>query len=103
MSANEKPMLLDFSSLELIPQLLKEIKYLNEQVEIIKQNVVPKYNLTKRAGVKSFLDISDGTLNNLIKDGRFKQNIHYTKQIKGKKIMISFIEDGILAYKKGLK
>lgn len=103
MSVNEKPMLLDFSSLELIPQLLKEIKYLNEQVEIIKQNVVPKYDLTKRAGVKSFLDISDGTLNNLIKDGRFKQNIHYTKQIKGKRIMISFIEDGILAYKKGLK
>lgn len=103
MSAPEKPMMLDFSSLELIPQLLKEIKYLNEQIEIIKQNVAPEHDLTTRAGVKSYLKISDGTIHNMLQDGRFKQNIHYTKQIKGKKIMISFIEDGILAYKKGLK
>ena len=47
--------------------------------------------------------MSDGTLNNMLKDGRFKQNIHYTKQINGKKVMITFVEDGILAYKEGLK
>lgn len=103
MSANEKPKTLDFSSLDLIPQLLDELKALRLEIEIIKQNVVPEYDLTTRAGVKHYLKISDGTIHNMIQDGRFKQNIHYTKQIKGKKIMISFIEDGILAYKKGLK
>lgn len=103
MSANEKPMLLDFSSLELIPKLLEKITSLENEIAIIKKEIVPKYDLTTRAGVKSFLDITDGTISNMIKDGRFRQNIHYTKQIKGKKIMISFIEDGILAYKKGLK
>lgn len=103
MSLPEKPMLLDFSSLELIPKLLEKITNLENEIAIIKNHVVPEYDLTKREGVKSYLKISDGTIHNMIQDGRFKQNIHYTKQIKGKKIMISFIEDGILAYKKGLK
>lgn len=93
----------DFSVLTLIPQLVNQMQDLQNEVTKIKQHLSPKYDLTKRSGIKSFLEISDGTLNNMIKDGRFKQNVHYIKQIKGKKIMISFIEDGILAYKKGLK
>lgn len=93
----------DFSVLQLIPKLLEQMQKLQNEVTELKQTLAPKYDLTKRAGVKLFLDISDGTLNNMIKDGRFKQNIHYVKQIKGKKIMISFVENGILAYKKGLK
>lgn len=104
MSAPEKPMQLDFSSLNLIPKLLEKIELLEKEIAEIKNVVVPELDLTKRNGVKKFLEItSDGTISNMIKDGRFKQNIHYTKQIKGKKIMISFIEDGIIAYKKGLK
>lgn len=40
-----------------------------------------------------------------MEDGRFKKNFHYRKEIKGKTIKITFVEDGILAYKKekGLK
>ena len=93
----------DFSSLDLIPKMLEKMEEMQSELTELRQQLKPKFDLTKRAGVKAFLDISDGTLNNMMKDGRFKENIHYTKQIKGKKIMISFVENGILAYKKGLK
>ena len=58
--------------------------------------------ITVKVG-SNVLTKSDGTLNDMIKDGRLKNNTHYTKHINGKKVMISFVEDGILAYKKGLK
>ena len=95
----------DFEVLKLIPKMLEEMQDLKKEVTELKQHIKPEYDLTKRAGVKAFLNISDGTLNNMIKDGRFKQNFHYKKEIKGKTIKITFVEDGILAYKKekGLK
>ncbi|MDY0194275.1 MAG: hypothetical protein RBR93_12240 [Aliarcobacter butzleri] len=93
----------DFDVLNLIPKMFEKMEEMQSEITELRQHLKPKYDLTKRAGVKAFLDISDGTLNNMMKDGRFKENIHYTKQIKGKKIMISFVENGILAYKKGLK
>ena len=95
----------DFSVLSLIPKIAESIEQLKKENEELKQHFNPKYDLTKRAGVKAFLNISDGTLNNMIKDGRFKKNFHYRKEIKGKTIKIIFVEDGILAYKKekGLK
>ena len=35
----------------------------------------------------------------VMKDGRFKQGVHFTKAIKGKKIRITFVEDAILDFK----
>lgn len=93
----------NFDVLDLLPKMFEKMEEMQTELTELRQQLKPKFNLTKRAGVKAFLDISDGTLNNMMKDGRFKENIHYTKQIKGKKIMISFVENGILAYKKGLK
>ncbi len=93
----------NFDVLDLLPKMFKKMEEMQTELTELRQQLKPKFDLTKRAGVKAFLDISDGTLNNMMKDGRFKENIHYTKQIKGKKIMISFVENGILAYKKGLK
>ena len=93
----------DFSVLSLLPQIAESLEQLKKENEELKQHFNPKYDLTKRAGVKAFLNISDGTLINMMKDGRFKQNIHYTKQINGNKVMITFVEDGFLAYKKGLE
>ena len=96
----------DFSVLSLIPKIAESIEQLKKENEELKQHFNPKYDLTKRADVKAFLNIdSDLTISNMIKDGRFKENIHYTKEIKGKTIKITFVEDGILAYKKekGLK
>lgn len=94
----------DFEVLKLIPKMLEEVQKLQSEVIELRQHIKPKYDLTKRADVKTFLNItSDATISNMMKDGRFQENIHYTKEIKGKKIKISFVEDGILAYKKGLK
>ena len=105
MKGKNKMSAVDFSVLQLIPKLLEQMQELQNEVTELKQNLAPKYDLTKRAGVKAFLNISDGTLNNMIKDGRFKKSFHYRKEIKGKTIKITFVEDGILAYKKekGLK
>ena len=38
-------------------------------------------NLTTRKGVKEYLNISEGTLNNMMLDGRLKDGIHFTKSI----------------------
>ena len=35
----------------------------------LRQQLKPKFDLTKRAGVKAFLDISDSTIDRYIKDG----------------------------------
>jgi hypothetical protein len=101
MSVNEQPkkipMLLDFSSLELIPQLLKEIKYLNEQIEIIKQNVVPELDLTKAKGVTAYLDISKSTLDRKIREGELKKGIHFTQDAIGENK--KYIPEAIKQYK----
>ncbi|MCT7528766.1 hypothetical protein N5T79_06370 [Aliarcobacter cryaerophilus] len=94
----------DFDVLKLIPKMLEEMQDLKKEVTELRQHIKPKYDLTKRDDVKKFLNnITDTTLCNMMKDGRLKENIHYKKEIKGKRIMITFVEDGILAYKKGLK
>ena len=94
----------DFEVLKLIPKMLEEMQDLKKEVAVLRQHIKPKYDLTKRDDVKKFLNnITDTTLCNMMKDGRLKENIHYKKEIKGKRIMITFVEDGILAYKKGLE
>ena len=94
----------DFEVLKLIPKMLEEMQDLKKEVTELRQHIKPKYDLTKRDDVKKFLNnITDTTLCNMMKDGRLKENIHYKKEIKGKRIMITFVEDGILAYKKGLE
>lgn len=95
---------IDFSVLELLPKMAKQMEEMQKEIIELKQHIKPKYDLTKRDDVKKFLNnITDTTLCNMMKDGRLKENIHYKKEIKGKRIMITFVEDGILAYKKGLK
>lgn len=94
----------DFEVLKLIPKMMEEVQQLKSEIKELKQHIKPEYDLTKRDDVKKFLNnITDTTLCNMMKDGRLKENIHYKKEIKGKRIMITFVEDGILAYKKGLK
>jgi hypothetical protein len=79
-------------------------------LEIIFDKTLERYRfntlLPKYIPYKVFYKLfQDSIVNNIIKDGRFKQNFHYKKEIKGKTIKITFVEDGILAYKKekGLK
>lgn len=89
----------DFEVLKRIPDILKLMESMQEELHELKQYVKPKYDLTKRDGVKKFLEIGDVTLSTMMKDGRLKQGVHFTKAIKGKKIRITFVEDAILDFK----
>jgi hypothetical protein len=84
-----------FENLELIPQLLEKILILEEKIIRLEDNLIKPLDLTKRSDVKKYLEISDSTLNNMFKDGRFKIGKHYTKCIKGNKPKITFIESAI--------
>ncbi len=90
---------INFEVLKNIPDILKTLHSMQKEIEELKQYVKPKYDLTKRDGVKKFLEIGDVTLSTMMKDGRLKQGVHFTKAIKGKKIRITFVEDAILDFK----
>jgi hypothetical protein len=89
-----------FENLELIPQLLEKILHLEEKINLLESNLIKPLDLTNRKNVKSFLNISESTLNNMFKDGRLKQGKHYTKTIKSNRTKIVFIESAIKELKK---
>ena len=97
MSANEKPMLLDFSSLELIPKLFEKINNLENEIKIIKNAVVPELDLTKAKGVTAYLDISKSTLDRKIREGEFKKGIHFIQDAIGENK--KYIPEAIKQYK----
>lgn len=94
---------IDFELLELLPELLEELKSLRSEVTVLKTALIPELDLTKRAGVLKFLNKSDSTLKKMMNEGILKSNIHYIKEIKGKKIKITLIESGILEFKENPK
>ena len=65
-----------FDNLNLIPQLLEKLTMLEDKLLYLEKNLIVPLDLTTRKNVKQFLNISDSTLNNMIKDGRLKKNIH---------------------------
>ena len=100
MSLPEKPMLLDFSSLELIPKLLEKITNLENEISIIKNHVVLEYDLTTRKGVKQFLGITESSLSKKMKNQELVCGIHYIREINGNKHKITFVELAIKKYKR---
>lgn len=97
MSANPKPKTLDFSSLDLIPILLDELKLLKKEIEVIKLSVVPNLDLTKAKGVMAYLDISKSTLDRKVREGEFKKGIHYIQNKIGENKR--YIPEAIKQYK----
>jgi len=91
--------LVDISSINLIPQLVDEIKGLKSEVIELKQQLKPKYDLSKRAGVMKYLNISDSTVAKYIKEGTFKQGYHYYRELKGSKSIITFVSGAIEEFK----
>jgi len=87
-----------YENLELIPQLLHKINNLEFQLKQL-TNKKESLNLTKVSQVATYLNINKLTVYNMIKDGRFKENIHYKKQILNNKIKYTFIENAIKQYK----
>ena len=61
-----------FENLELIPQLLEKISILEIKLQHLEENLITPLDLTNRKNVKTFLNISESTLNNMMKDGRLK-------------------------------
>lgn len=80
---------------DLLKLILKKLDNLENEVSLLKGNL----DLTTRSGVRKFLSISDSTIAVMLKDGRFKEGIHFIKELKGKKAKIVFIESAIKDFK----
>ena len=89
-----------FENLELIPQLLEKISILEIKLQHLEENLITPLDLTNRKNVKQYLNISDSTINNMLKDGRFKQGVHYQKVIKKNRVRIIFNHNAIKEFKK---
>ena len=94
---------ISFENLKKIDTILEELDLLNSKILNLENRLVPKLDLTKRDGVKKFLDISDSTLYKMINDGRLKQGVHYKKTLKGKRVNIIFVESAIVNFKENPK
>ena len=92
-----------FNNLELIPKLLEHLTTLNIKILRIENELIKRLDLTKRDGVKKYLDVSDSTLYQMMNDGRFKQGTHFKKTIKGKRVNIIFVESAIVDFKENQK
>lgn len=57
-------------------------------------------DLTTRKNVKKYLEISESTLVNMMKDGRLKQGKHFIKDFKNNRFKIIFVESAIKEFKK---
>lgn len=91
-------MLLDLSNLELIPQLLQEVKELSQKLNDYTNKTKP--NLTTITTVSKFLNVSKMTIYNMLDDGRFKENVHFKKQMLKNKVKIVFVESAIIKFQK---
>jgi predicted DNA-binding transcriptional regulator AlpA len=94
---------ISFENLKKIDTILEALDLLNSKILNLENRLVPKLDLTKRNGVKKFLDISDSTLYKMINDGRLKQGVHYKKTLKGKRVNIIFVESAIVNFKENPK
>lgn len=91
-------MLIDLSNLDLIPQLLQELKDLKQ--EILNYTNKNKPKLTTLTNVAKYLKVSNMTVYNMVDDGRLKENIHFKKQMLKNKVKIVFVESAIMKYQK---
>jgi len=79
-----------FENLELIPELLKTIKALEERLQKFTPPLVTKKEVAK------FLGVTPRTLNNYISNGYLKEGYHFKR--KNDKILV-FIEDAIIEFR----
>ena len=90
-------MVIDLKNLDLIPQLLQELKELKQEISNITNINKPK--LTTHTKVAKYLNVSVMTIYNMVDDGRLKENIHFKKQMLRNKVKIVFVESAIIKYK----
>lgn len=90
-------MIIDLKNLDLIPQLLQELKELKQEISNYTNTNKPK--LTTHTKVAKYLNVSVMTIYNMVDDGRLKENIHFKKQMLRNKVKIVFVESAIIKYK----
>lgn len=91
-------MVIDLKNLDLIPQLLEEVKELKQEISNYINKNKPK--ITTLSSVAKYLNVSKMTIYNMLEDGRLKENIHFKKQILKNKVKIVFVESAIIKYQK---
>lgn len=94
-------MIISYENLDLIPKLLDKLESMQCQLNQL-SNIEKKIDLTKLGNVAKYLNVSKATVSNFIKDGRFKENVHYKKIINKKMINYIFVESAIIKYKENL-
>ena len=91
---------IDFSVLSLLPQIAESIEQLKKENEELKQHFNPKYDLTTRAGIRNYLEITDSTISLYLKNGTFREGYHFFKELKGSQSKITFVSGAIEEFKK---
>ena len=91
-------MIISYENLDLIPQLLQEVKDLSQKLNDYTNKTKPK--LTTITTVAKYLNVSKMTIYNMLDDGRFKENIHFKKQMLKNKVKIVFVESAIIKFQK---
>lgn len=90
----------DFKVLELIPKILESLEDLKKDNEELRHHFNPTYDLTTRAGVRNYLEITDSTISLYIKNGTFREGYHFFKEIKQNQSRIKFVSGAIEKFKK---
>ncbi len=92
--------LVNLEAINMIPQMMEKIESLNLELMKIKNHLEPKYDLTKRAGVMSYLNISNSSIERYIREGIFIRGYHYHRELKQSKPIIRFVSGAIEEFKK---
>ena len=91
---------IDFTGLDLIPEVLNKIEILENKLSTITEYIKPTYDLSKRADVRKYLNKSESTLSRWIKEGELREGYHYYRDLKGSKSIITFVSGAIEEFKK---
>ncbi|RBQ31405.1 hypothetical protein CRU92_06415 [Arcobacter sp. FW59] len=90
----------DFEVLKLIPKMLEKMESMQSELVELKQQLNPKYDLTKQSGVLKYLEISESTLAKYRKNGTFREGYHYHRELKQSKSIITYVSGAIEEFKK---
>lgn len=90
----------DFDVLKLIPKMFEKMENMQSELIELKQQLKPKYDLTKQSGVLKYLEISESTLAKYRKNGTFREGYHYHRELKQSKSIITYVSGAIEEFKK---
>ena len=91
---------IDFSVLELLPKMAKQMEEMQKEIIELRQQIKPEYDLTRQSGVLRFLDISESTLSKYRATGELREGYHYHKELKQRKTIITYVSGAIEEFKK---